>query len=317
MGQMEEIINNDSLHIVLDSLRNTAKVCVSSDTVEVISQSQRHGLECHSALVFVAFLLFIMVLVSLYGLASKRVKKCIWNLVHKCLHVIFLITWISGFCLYCVGMHVPVDNSILAVAPMAIIHATEMFVGMSDISAVHADCINSAAYMIWFGFSHLLAVIVSMLFLFRQFGHHISSWIRLRWTSIFSKPKHLYVFWGQNERSYLLARDILKNEVAGERLVMIRTFDDQHNSESKMSFSKQFEMMKMNNSSTSSARMSMLGSLFIVCFQVVQVDNVQLKGFYGKPSGIHASTFSFGEEFVYQFYLSLFQAFSSERHTLE
>lgn len=231
---------------------NSAKDAQQADTVEVISSKTHQALTSNSFEWFGEVLAIVIgltiILLAIKQFNFRRLKSFIWRHIDRTLVMMMGIVWTIGFCTYCVGMHVPLANNPFSVVPMAVIHATEMFFGMSDISAIQNDCKNSAEYMFFFGFSHLAAIILSLLFVFRLFGHYLASKIRLGFAALtvcFHNISVLHVFWGYNDRSYLLAKDIIDNPRKGEKVVIVRTMGDQQEEVGNKSFSKHVDAMKM------------------------------------------------------------------------
>ena len=182
----------------------------------------------------------------------KRIKRKIWRLCSDHLVWPACLVWAIGFVTYCVGTHVPFGNNFFSVAPMAAIHATEMFLSLSDISAIHEDCHNSALFMFWFNFSHFMAVLISLVFIFRQFGFFVIEKVRLfihAWmvNLNLAKRKKLYVFWGLNDINYALAKSIEDDDIAPKDLLFIRTFSDDESESSKFGFGRIFNMVKFKN----------------------------------------------------------------------
>ena len=86
-----------------------------------------------------------------------------------------------------------------------------MFLAKSNLFGVAKNCKGDMVYMIWFATTHILAVGVSMIFAISCFGKRILDWCR-RWIwqlKCHSKPLH--VFWGLNEKSVILAKDIYRD----------------------------------------------------------------------------------------------------------
>lgn len=227
---------------------NSALVPFQNDTVEVISSETRQALTSDSFIWFKDLLILAVVLMIIL-LVFKKAKRSFWKFIDKSLALMMAIVWVIGFCTYCVGMHVPLSNNPFSVVPMAVIHATEMFFGMSDISSIQNDCKNSAEFMFFFGFSHLTAIILSLMFVFRLFGHYFASKVRLWFVAIksrFNKIDKLYVFWGYNEKSYLLAKDIIDHPKEGEEVIIVRTTGDPKEEIGGKGFGKQMDALKMD-----------------------------------------------------------------------
>lgn len=183
-----------------------------------------------NALWYIAVLLLALgVVVSLYKLIPRNLRMSFWKYLERgWLAGFFTIVWLAGFAVYCVGGY---SNGFgfLSVAFMSIIHATEMFVGGSDISAVHEVQHENAFYMFTFGLVHILALMCSLVFIIRLIGFFFVSGIKAWFVSFVSfKKNDTYVFWGINEASLLLADSIVKHygRKGGYRILFVRTNDN-------------------------------------------------------------------------------------------
>lgn len=191
---------------------------------------------------------------TILGKEKGFTANAFWTFVQNHLGIVFAFTWILGFCTYCVGSWVPEVESPWSVFPMAMIHATEMFTFQSDISAIHDPQHNSAWYMFFFNISHFLAMLCSMALVFRFMGFFLWESIsmqiksRLRW---FCPYKKLYVFWGMNEASFLMAESIKEHikidKTADGKIIFVRTFDDEESQTSKMGFGRFLNIIKMKD----------------------------------------------------------------------
>ena len=97
-----------------------------------------------------------------------------------------------------------------------------MFVAQSDLDNITDKCKESYVFMTVFTVIHLLAIIISITFIIHLVGYRlISSWKLKHW-----KREKLFVFWGINEKSLLLAKDIKKSKKEDEKkyhLVFVKT----------------------------------------------------------------------------------------------
>lgn len=182
-----------------------------------------------------------------------------WHVLEHYLYLLFVGSWTFGFCVYAVGMYI-VDGGgtlgssnsfwhFLGIAPMAVIHAFEMFLLESDISAVHESWHNNVFYMTLFSTSHFLAAFVSMIFVIKHFGYNIVAGVRL-WvvTHIYSRRcEVLYVFWGMNEPSYLLARDIENKKLDNARTIFVKTADEGEATSERTAINRLFNFLSMKN----------------------------------------------------------------------
>lgn len=169
----------------------------------------------------------------------------------------FVAVWMLGFVVYDVGMYP--DHSLtgwrafwamLGVAPMAIIHAFEMFILQSDVSAIHEGCHNSAWFMFSFSIAHLLAAFISMVFVIKHFGFNIvANFIRIIKTHFWlTSVKDLYVFWGMNDATYSLAKDIIKNKRdINARIIIIRVNNDKEDPNKQIGWDRLFSFLSLTN----------------------------------------------------------------------
>lgn len=187
--------------------------------------------------------------------------NAVWSFGQSHLSFAFVLVWILGFCTYCVGSWIPEVDSPWSVFPMAMIHATEMFAFQSDISAVHEAQHNSAWYMFFFDTSHFLAMLCSMALVFRFMGFFIWESLSMQIKSrlrYFCPYKKVYVFWGLNEASFLMAESIKEriktDKIANGKIIFVRTFDDEESQTSKLGFSRFLNIIKMKDGEISRLR---------------------------------------------------------------
>ena len=143
------------------------------------------------------------------------------------LSTIFCVVWTYGFIAYFIGSFVGSwqDNwlrSALSVIPMSIIHATEMFLGQSDVSAIHEDRHESVWFMMLFDTSHFAAVTVSLLFVLKHLGFYIASKYKLQLESKkHAEYDNIYLFWGVNDASLQLARSTITHENKRKERILV------------------------------------------------------------------------------------------------
>lgn len=212
-----------------------------------------------------AILIIYLLLKTIFWLTEKVFKLesgvmsyWIWKRLTNHLAKAMGIVWICGFVMYCTGTWVPTGDSPWSVVPMAMIHATEMFAFQSDISAIHPAQHNSPLYMMCFNVCHFAAMACSLVFIFRYVGFFIKESFRLflrsLWAELFNRwiPKNkVYVFWGLNEQTFLLAESIRQkmkeDKSAKGHIIIVRTFDDDESQTSRMGFSRMFNVIRMKD----------------------------------------------------------------------
>lgn len=214
----------------------------------------------HSGVIAIFVILFAVIIASIfYGQENQRWKR-IWTWIEKHLYIGFVVCWILGFSVYETGMFIKADSGdvfaidswvhLLLVSPMAVLHAFGMFLLESDISAVHEEFHNNILYMAFFSIAHFLAVLVSMLFVIKHFGYNIIAGLRLWFTSYFgANKKQLFIFWGTNEASLQLAKDIRNRTLVAEnsRSIIVRTDDDSDNTSSRTALERFFNFLSTKN----------------------------------------------------------------------
>lgn len=236
------IHNNDTLHVfhsaVLPLKENSVSPC------ELFNDAIAY---------WIISVLLLFLLGFLYRCIPNSFREIVWRHVDRWgLKFLFAISWSLGFIVYCVGGYAE-GFGILSVAFMSIIHATDMFVGGSDISVVHEEALyNNAFFMFMYGLSHILAIFCSLLFIIRQIGFFFISKFNAWLTSIFGcKKQNTFVFWGINSASLMMAENILeksKNEpekVGSYRIIFVRTEDDSNKDSEGFTPTNIFDKVKM------------------------------------------------------------------------
>lgn len=196
-------------------------------------------------------ILIMMLLVFFFYKKEKALDFCGKYLTHA-----FFVVWILGFVVYDIGMY-PEHNAngwsafwaMIGVAPMAIIHAFEMFVLQSDVSAIHEECHNSSWYMFFFSLAHFLAAFISMVFVIKHFGFNIVASIIRYWKTHFSMSdiQDLYVFWGMNDATFYLAKDIIKgNHLANSKIVIIRINGEKEGVNERLGMERLFSFLSLS-----------------------------------------------------------------------
>ena len=169
------------------------------------------------------------------------------NLANKYLSYAFVVVWLFGFVVYDMGMYTGEPWSLLGNVPMAILHAFEMFIINSDVSAIHEPFHNNGWFMFGFSLAHFLAAFVSLVFVLKHFGFSIIAAFK-RWLAVSSKD-NTYIFWGMNNATYYLAKDINK-KFAGRndfRIVVVRTNNDIEGTVAKNGMERLFNFLSLNN----------------------------------------------------------------------
>ena len=191
----------------------------------------------------------VLAILMAIGVSYLVDKKYYWleKIAKKYLTYAFVFVWIFGFMVYDIGMYTGEPASLLGNSPMAIIHAFEIFLLQSDVSAVHGALHNNWWYMSAFSMAHFLAALVSLVFVLKHFGYNMMAAVR-RWLMV-RKKETAYIFWGMNDATYYMAKDINKcaQQIGDYNLVIVRTNNDTNASTSKNGMERLFNFLSMNS----------------------------------------------------------------------
>jgi hypothetical protein len=143
----------------------------------------------------------------------------------------FCVIFLMAFSLYCIGSMTRVGDSawdnfliLLGTAPMALLHAIGVFLLNSDYGDLTSESRGSWLYVTLYALTNLCAAFLSMTVLIRHFGFGLVAKVRFHIDARFGKEvEELFVFWGMNEPSYLLGKDILKHEKRSHKMVFVLT----------------------------------------------------------------------------------------------
>lgn len=153
----------------------------------------------------ICLLLGLFVAILIY---SKKYK--IWfEWIEKRLVVSSIFVWFAGFVVYMVGMY-RYELNALAIVPRAIIASFKMFAVTNEQARVSTIMQNDAIYMTLFSIVHILAAFITFLFIFKMIGYKMRSYLAIRDYNASDKDVHL--FWGVNQASCLLAKNIRLNK---------------------------------------------------------------------------------------------------------
>lgn len=246
----------DSLHFLYTDTLNAK--CLFVDSIssnntcsELFTFEKNHYLLFWEGMGSVTLYVFLMVLLVFLFYRKDRVL----DFCGRYLTYAFFVVWAMGFVVYDLGMYpdrcqnsIDAFWSLLGVAPMAIIHAFGMFLFQSDVSAIHDGCHNDCWYMFFFSISHLLAAFISLIFVIKHFGFNIAtSIIRFLKTYLwFNNIKNLYVFWGMNDATYCLAKDIVnKGKLKDSKIIIIRISNEKEDANERIGMERLLSFLSL------------------------------------------------------------------------
>lgn len=133
-----------------------------------------------------------------------------------------VMVFMWGVVLYYIGYdYGGTDRNSLTLLLRSVMSSFEMFLSKSNLIGIANNCKESGLYMFWFAVIHVSALTISTLFAVMCFSKRILYWYRgFKWRFIDSNDT-TNVFWGLNERSFVLAHDIAINSDKKERFIFI------------------------------------------------------------------------------------------------
>lgn len=204
-------------------------------------------------LVFMGLVVGLIAAAVLLALLASlnKYKNGKWTVPGKSLTRRFCLIWLAGFIIYDIGMYSEGPISLFTNAPMAVIHAFEMFILESDVAAIHDPFHENWFYMFLFSLVHLMAAGVSLIFVIKHFGFNIFAGFRMFMETHRRNgdKKDTYVFWGMNDPSYLLAKSIKQNYSNDDdyRIIVVRTGSDGDSTSVRNGLERLFNFLSLKN----------------------------------------------------------------------
>lgn len=152
-----------------------------------------------------------------------------------------LITLISGWTLYYVGFFFGgTSQSLLASVVRPLIAAIGMFVGNTAYQEICSTYTTNPTYMTLFAVIHLSAILVSAIFVINFFWKRSKSYLQGKWWYFLPSDAPLNIFFGLNEQSITLARDIQKEKQGKEHIIFIDLTNSSDEQKEGLSLSQLF-----------------------------------------------------------------------------
>lgn len=195
----------------------------------------------------VLFALLTILLALGCSFLIDRKYKWFEEVANRSLTYAFGFVWLFGFVVYDIGMYTGEPWSLLGNVPMAIVHAFGIFIFDSDVSAIHEPFHNNGWFMAAFSLVHFLAALVSLVFVLKHFGYNMVAAFRRRFVG--SSKENTFVFWGLNDATYYLAKDINKQcaKYNNYRIVVVRTNADTEKENTPNGMNRLFNFLSLKN----------------------------------------------------------------------
>lgn len=197
-----------------------------------------------NCVIFVFYIIVLLCGLSLYFLIKKLVKWHIKSkrdfstLIRDILPEAALLFFFWGMTIYYLGYaYHGSEANFLTLVLRSALSSFEMFLSKSNLIGIADNCKKDALYMFMFAFVHAAAMIVSMIFAVTCFWKRVRDWGRSILWRYSSKKTNVNVFWGFNEKSIIMAKDIYLNSDGSDRIVFIDFPDDDENTKTGQSFS--------------------------------------------------------------------------------
>lgn len=167
----------------------------------------------------------VVTIIAAWNLLNLLLKKCSKDKTSRkssafTTSAVMVFTW--GVALYYIGYdYGGTHTNTFTLMLRSVLSSFEMFLSKSNLIGIANNCKDSELYMLCFAIIHALALTISTLFAVLCFGKRILYWYKgFKWRFINSEDI-TNVFWGLNERSFVLAHDIAKSSDKKERFIFI------------------------------------------------------------------------------------------------
>lgn len=225
----------------ISELFNVVKKCLDS-----FSNFLENGvtLPAINSITLVFYVIVILWAFSIYSFIKEFIKwigknkRDFSNLVKNILPETAFMLFFWGMTIYYIGYAYQGSGAnFLTLVIRSALSSFEMFLSKSNLIGIASNCKSDSLYMFMFAFVHAVAVMVSMVFAVTCFGKRVRDWVRLIFWRYSSKKTKVNIFWGFNEKSITLAKDIYLNSDGNDRIIFIDFPDDDENTKTGQSFS--------------------------------------------------------------------------------
>ncbi len=190
------------------------------------------------------FLSVLAIIVSII-IFNKADKKKLNRFIGEKIRFIAAGILVSGIILYMIGFwDEGSKGNILTLLFRATLSSLEMFVSHSDLLEVRHSMHENALYMFLFALIHFLAVLLSAILVLPLIVYISHSKRVLRKL----KCKRLFIFWGENTNSFILAENIIQTQKdKNYKILFIETPLDNTESDSSIHFTHLFSGSLVKN----------------------------------------------------------------------
>lgn len=149
--------------------------------------------------------------------SSRRISR-----KNKAFTALAVGVFVCGVVIYFIGYdYEGTGENMVTLLLRSVLSSFEMFLSKSNLIGIADNCKENEVYMFFFAIIHTAALTISTLFAVLCFGKRIQYWCRgFMWRFIGSNVV-TNVFWGFNERSFVLAHDIANKSTTKERFIFV------------------------------------------------------------------------------------------------
>lgn len=178
----------------------------------------------NTLLSFIVIVGAIALLIALWNLlkwlkknSSRRISRENKAFTHSAVGV-----FVCGVVIYFIGYdYEGTGENMVTLFLRSVLSSFEMFLSKSNLIGIADNCKKNEVYMFFFAIIHTAALTISTLFAVLCFRKRIQYWWRgFKWRFIGSNAV-TNVFWGFNERSFVLAHDIANKSTTKERFIFV------------------------------------------------------------------------------------------------
>ena len=166
----------------------------------------------------------IALLIALWNLlkwlkknSSRRISR-----ENKAFTAFAVGVFMCGVVIYFIGYdYAGTGENMVTLLLRSVLSSFEMFLSKSNLIGIADNCKKNEVYMLCFAIIHTLALTISTLFAVLCFGKRIQYWCRGKKWRLIGSSAVTNVFWGFNERSFVLAHDIANKSTTKERFIFV------------------------------------------------------------------------------------------------
>ena len=228
IGYIDNIICNCRPLSSVGQESHTFKDLETSPLIDIVRECLNHIptiISKNTLLSFIIIVGAIELLIALRNLLLKRFKKNSSRQIsreNKVLTNSAVGVFLWGVAIYFIGYdYAGTGENMVTLLLRSVLSSFEMFLSKSNLIGIADNCKGDEVYMLCFAIIHTLALTISTLFAVLCFGKRIQYWCRgIKWRFIGSSAV-TNVFWGFNERSFVLAHDIANKSTTKERFIFV------------------------------------------------------------------------------------------------